>query len=105
MIPTRFIIQWRANAPWAFDRQIEQDLIISRALIELFSDPLIAESVAFRGGTALYKLFVEKPARFIKDMEPLLVSGLLWDVRDAANLVNEKFLSLLPGEAWKGVGQ
>ena len=53
MIPTRFITQWRANAPWAFDRQIEQDLIISRALVELFNDPLIAESVAFRGGTAL----------------------------------------------------
>jgi predicted nucleotidyltransferase component of viral defense system len=272
MIPTRFITQWRANAPWAFNRQIEQDLIISRALVELFSDPMIAESVAFRGGTALYKLFVEKPARysedidlvqlksepigpvldairthldpwlgkpnskrsqgrvtliyrylaegmpavpmklkieintqehfmvlghnqktfstssdwfsgeatistyhlnellgtkmralyqrkkgrdlfdlwyvdnqlscnheeiirifqhyiqqqnlfiskaqfeenliqklsselFVKDIEPLLVSGLHWDIREAASLVKEKFLSLLPGEAWKGIGQ
>lgn len=69
MIPTRFITQWGANAPWAFDRQIEQDLIISRALVELFSDPVIATSVAFRGGTALYKLFVEKPARYSEDID------------------------------------
>ena len=42
---------------------------------------------------------------FVKDMEPLLVSGLHWDIREAASLVNKKFLSLLPGEAWKGAAQ
>jgi hypothetical protein len=69
MIPTRFITQWRTYVPWAFDRQIEQDLIISRALVELFNDPLISESLAFRGGTALYKLFVEKAARYSEDID------------------------------------
>lgn len=69
MIPTRFITQWRAYAPWTFERQVEQDLIISRALIELFNNPFIAESIAFRGGTALYKLFVEKPARYSEDID------------------------------------
>ncbi|KTD83106.1 nucleotidyl transferase AbiEii/AbiGii toxin family protein [Legionella waltersii] len=69
MIPRRFITQWRANAPWAFEHQIEQDLIISRALVELFNDPVIANSVAFRGGTSLYKLFVENPARYSEDID------------------------------------
>ncbi|CEG62178.1 nucleotidyl transferase AbiEii/AbiGii toxin family protein [Legionella micdadei] len=69
MIPTRFITQWQAHAPWAFERQIEQDLIICRALVELFNDPLIAESIAFRGGTALYKLFIDKPARYSEDID------------------------------------
>src|SRR5438045_1585780 len=69
MIPTRYITQWRAYAPWLFERQIEQDLIISRALVELFNDPLIAESIAFRGGTALYKLFVNNPARYSEDID------------------------------------
>src|SRR6476620_10838883 len=69
MIPTKFITKWRTNAPWAFERQVEQDLIISRALVELFNDQLISESVAFRGGTALYKLFVEKPARYSEDID------------------------------------
>jgi predicted nucleotidyltransferase component of viral defense system len=69
MIPTRFITQWRTHAPWAFERQIEQDLVICRALIELFNDQLIAKSIAFRGGTALYKLFAEKPARYSEDLD------------------------------------
>ena len=37
MIPSMNIIAWANIAPWAEQRQIEQDLIISRVLIELFS--------------------------------------------------------------------
>ena len=75
MIPTRYITQWRAHAPWLFERQIEQDLIISKALVELFNDPLIAQSMAFRGGTALYKLFVENPARYSEDIDLVQVKS------------------------------
>ncbi len=39
---------------------------------------------------------------FIKDMEPLLVFDLQWDVKEAAAVVNEKFISCLPGDSWKG---
>jgi predicted nucleotidyltransferase component of viral defense system len=42
---------------------VEQDLVISRALVELFSDPVLGERLAFRGGTALHKLFLRPPAR------------------------------------------
>jgi predicted nucleotidyltransferase component of viral defense system len=38
--------------------QVEQDLVISRALVELFSKDRIADALAFRGGTALYKLYL-----------------------------------------------
>jgi hypothetical protein len=56
VIPRDFITEWRETAPWVLDRQVEQDLVISRAIVELFSRPAIAENLAFRGGTALYKL-------------------------------------------------
>ena len=52
MIPQRYIQEWKEQAPWPTDAQVEQDLIIARALIELFSDELINKSLAFRGGTA-----------------------------------------------------
>ncbi len=58
MIPKDFITEWRDRAPWVLDRQVEQDLVISRALVELFSREPIAHALAFRGGTALYKLQV-----------------------------------------------
>ena len=50
------------------DNQVEQDLIISRALIELFSHPEISRALAFRGGTALHKLHL-KPARYSEDLD------------------------------------
>ncbi|MCY3877864.1 MAG: hypothetical protein OXF74_01640 [Rhodobacteraceae bacterium] len=56
MIPEDYIIQWRERATWNEDFQVEQDLVISRALVEIFSDPVLAEALAFRGITALYKL-------------------------------------------------
>ena len=43
MIPKAFINEWRKTAPWSQDAWVEQDLVISRALIEMFSVPAIAE--------------------------------------------------------------
>lgn len=62
MIPTANIIEWQEYAPWGSTEQVEQDLILSRILVELFSDPFLRKELAFRGGTALHKLFLKSPA-------------------------------------------
>lgn len=36
MISRPYIAQWRKNAPWKEFAQVEQDLIISRALVAIF---------------------------------------------------------------------
>lgn len=64
MIPRRFIQEWKAFAPWPENSQIEQDLVISRALVAIFSDDFLRKNLAFRGGTALHKLFLLPPARY-----------------------------------------
>ena len=69
MIPMMNIIAWSASAPWAEIRQVEQDLIISRALIELFGDPMLAQELRFRGGTALHKLHFPRPLRYSEDID------------------------------------
>jgi predicted nucleotidyltransferase component of viral defense system len=69
MIPQAAIIEWRREAPWSADFWVEQDLIISRALVEMFSVPDIAERLAFRGGTALYKLHLRPAARYSEDID------------------------------------
>jgi hypothetical protein len=38
MIPQRYIEEWRAIAPWTLDAQVEQDLVIARAIVEIYSD-------------------------------------------------------------------
>ena len=39
MIPSFHIVAWGRAAPWAEPWQVEQDLIISRAVVALFGDP------------------------------------------------------------------
>ncbi len=69
MIPKDNITAWRAQAPWLLDAQVEQDLVISRAIVELFRVPELADSIIFRGGTALYKLYLTPPARYSEDID------------------------------------
>ena len=69
MIPRDFVTEWRAQAPWPDDAQVEQDLVICRALVAIFTDPVLNEALAFRGGTALYKLFLKPAARYSEDID------------------------------------
>lgn len=69
MIPRAQITAWRASAPWATDAQVEQDLVICRALVEIFSVPVLNEGLAFRGGTALHKLHLLPAARYSEDID------------------------------------
>lgn len=69
MIPRDYITEWRATAAWVQDFQVEQDLVISRALVEIFSHPPLHDALAFRGGTALYKLHLTPPARYSEDID------------------------------------
>lgn len=69
MIPENFITEWKAHAPWKSNAQIEQDLILSRVIVELFSNELLKEELRFRGGTALQKLYFPKAQRYSEDVD------------------------------------
>ena len=75
MIPQRYIEQWRAVAPWTLDAQVEQDLVIARAMVELFSDDLLKKSLAFRGGTALHKLYLQPQIRYSEDIDLVQINA------------------------------
>ncbi|MBX9587573.1 MAG: nucleotidyl transferase AbiEii/AbiGii toxin family protein [Gammaproteobacteria bacterium] len=69
MIPDYCIAEWRQEVPWIQDYQVEQDLIITRALVSLYENPVIRDSLVFRGGTALHKLFITPAARYSEDID------------------------------------
>lgn len=69
MIPELAITQWRSVVPWSDVGQVEQDLIICRTLIAIFSDEFLAERLAFRGGTALHKLYLSPQPRYSEDID------------------------------------
>ena len=69
MIPKIFIEKWQQNAPWQSLDMVEQDLIINRALVSLYQNQKIKESLIFRGGTALNKIYLKPPARYSEDLD------------------------------------
>lgn len=69
MIPQSSIDAWRETAPWSSDLQVEQDLVVSRAVAELFADSGMHELVAMRGGTILNKFFVGGGSRYPEDID------------------------------------
>jgi len=69
MIPEIFVEQWRSHAKWQTPAQVEQDLVISKALVDLYNEPYIKDALIFRGGTALNKLFLRPPARYSEDID------------------------------------
>jgi predicted nucleotidyltransferase component of viral defense system len=75
MIARRYIEEWKQNAPWPDNAQVEQDLIIERALIEIFSDEVLNTHLAFRGGTAFHKLYLKPQARYSEDIDLVQIKG------------------------------
>ena len=69
MIQKAFITQWGTVVPWTSPRLVEQDLIICRALVSIYNDPFLSEHLAFRGGTALHKLYLHPQPRYSEDID------------------------------------
>ncbi len=69
MIPRANITAWRSHAPWPSNEQVEQDLVLSRALIAMFEHATVVEQAVFRGGTALHKLFFGASGRYSEDID------------------------------------
>lgn len=83
MIDKAFILEWQNSTPWQQRYQVEQDLVICRALVEIFNHPVLAERLAFRGGTALFKLHLP-PSRYSEDIDLVQVhAGPIGPVMDA----------------------
>ncbi|MBK8975044.1 MAG: nucleotidyl transferase AbiEii/AbiGii toxin family protein [Planctomycetes bacterium] len=99
MIPRANITAWRASAPWPTDAQVEQDLVISRALAELYSHPALRDSLATRGGTALHELLLAAPGRHSEDID--LVQTAPGPIGPALDVIRE---ALDPWLGTPGVG-
>lgn len=69
MIPKANILEWQKEKPWPNTGLVEHDLVLSRAICELYKNSVICEELVFRGGTALQKLFFSKAGRFSEDLD------------------------------------
>jgi predicted nucleotidyltransferase component of viral defense system len=92
MIPRASLIAWSSRAPWPSEDQVEQDLILSRLLIEIAGDQLLSNELAFRGGTCLHKLHLEEPLRYSEDLDFVRTNQrpMLGEIFDALRSVADR---------------
>ena len=69
MIPFDTIVAWGTYHPWPSIEQIEQDLLLSKAIIDIYRNKMLANELVFRGGTALHKLIMPQPSRYSEDLD------------------------------------
>jgi len=69
------ILEWEQEHPWQLKSQIEQDLIICRALCALYNDEYLSEHLAFRGGTTLNKIYLNPQPRYSEDIDLVQINA------------------------------
>lgn len=69
MIPQAAITEWGRVVPWPTSEQIEQDLLLSRLIVEIANDGYLGSELVFRGGTCLHKLHAPSPLRYSEDLD------------------------------------
>lgn len=69
MIPADAITAWGVNREWPTREQVEQDLLLSRAICAISQDPYLGSELVFRGGTALHKIHLGRAYRYSEDLD------------------------------------
>ncbi len=75
MIPEAYVTAWGVARPWPTNEQVEQDLLLSRAMCEIARHPLLSDELVFRGGTALHKLHLAASLRYSEDLDYVRASA------------------------------
>ena len=69
MLSVNDIAAWGITHPWASADQVEQDLLLSRAICAIANHDYLSAELVFRGGTALHKLHLPSPWRYSEDLD------------------------------------
>ncbi|MBI5685439.1 MAG: nucleotidyl transferase AbiEii/AbiGii toxin family protein [Verrucomicrobia bacterium] len=72
-ITRRDILAHQAVVPWAAPCQVEQDLLLCRAMVALFDDKFLSSQIAMRGGTLLHKVHLAPAVRYSEDLDLVVV--------------------------------
>ena len=67
------ILAHQAVVPWSAQHQVEQDLLLCRAMVALFDDAFLSAEIAMRGGTLLHKVHFAPASRYSEDIDLVVV--------------------------------
>lgn len=95
------ILAHQAVVPWAAQYQVEQDLLLCRAMVALFEDKFLSSQIAMRGGTLLHKVHLAPPARYSEDIDLVAVGARPADhIRRAIRRVLTEVLGTPKASVW-----
>jgi predicted nucleotidyltransferase component of viral defense system len=81
VIPQAALNAWSQQVPWPSPVDVEQDLVLSRLIVDIANHPVLGSELAFRGGTSLQKLHLSRPLRYSNDLDYVRTSRLSRDAR------------------------
>ena len=95
------ILAHQTVVPWSAQYQIEQDLLLCRAMVALFNDAFLGTQIAMRGGTLLHKVHLAPPSRYSEDIDLVVVGTRSEDhIRRAIRRVLADVLGSPKASAW-----
>jgi predicted nucleotidyltransferase component of viral defense system len=74
-ITRRDVITHQSVVPWPSQLQVEQDLLLCRAMVALFDDSFLQSQIAMRGGTLLHKVHLAPASRYSEDIDLVVVGN------------------------------
>lgn len=95
------VLAHQAVVPWAAQYQVEQDLLLCRAMVALFDDTFLSSQVAMRGGTLLHKVHLVPASRYSEDIDLVVVGTRPEEhIRRAVRRVLADVLGAPKASAW-----
>jgi predicted nucleotidyltransferase component of viral defense system len=95
------ILAHQVVVPWAAQYQVEQDLLLCRAMAAMFGDNFLGAQIAMRGGTLLHKVHLAPAARYSEDIDLVAVGARPADhIRRAMRRVLAGVLGTPKTSAW-----
>jgi predicted nucleotidyltransferase component of viral defense system len=95
------ILFHQSIAPWSAQYQVEQDLLLCRAIAALFDDSFLSSQIAMRGGTLLHKVHLAPPARYSEDIDLVVVGSRPAEyIRRAVRRVLADVLGMPKASVW-----
>jgi len=100
-ITRRDVIAHQSVVPWPSQIQVEQDLLLCRAMVALFDDSFLQSQIAMRGGTLLHKVHLAPASRYSEDIDLVVVGERSDDhIRKAIHRVLRVVLGTPKQSAW-----
>ena len=101
-ITRRDVIAHQSVVPWPSQIQVEQDLLLCRAMVALFDDAFLQDQIAMRGGTLLHKVHLAPPSRYSEDIDLVVVGDRPeGHIRKALNRVLSGVLGTPKQSVWE----